>query len=172
MNPFRALGCEQPPELEIVDGERTVECFINDFGPGGVANYIRRLVYSDLGLPPPVERPPAAIGADTVRDALRSFRDARVLAGSPLARGVSADERAASVRRVLREAVAASFGESEDERLLRSVLELGYLEPDTSHIDAQRRVAPESGQLLPPPAHRGRTGLRVRAQRAAGMRPT
>jgi len=137
---LRALGCERPPELEIVDGERTVECYINDFGPGGVAGYIRGLVYSELGLPPPLERPPAAVGADTVRDALRSFRDDRALARSPLARGVSPDERAASVRRLLREAVAASFGDSEDERLLRSVLELGYLDPDTSHIDAQRTL--------------------------------
>jgi len=137
---LRALGCEQPPELQIADGERTVECYVNDFGPGGVAGYIRGLVYSELGLPPPVEQPPAAVGADVVRDALRSFRDARALARSPLARGVSTDDRVASVRRLLREAVSASFGDSEDEQLLRSVLELGYLEPDTTHIDAQRTL--------------------------------
>jgi hypothetical protein len=136
----RALGCIEPPELTIVDGERTVRCYLNDFGPGGLVGWIRTLVYSDLGLPPPPERPPAAVGAETVRDALRSFRDARALARSPLARGVSTDARAASVRGLLREAVAASFGESEDERLLRSVLELGYVEPGTSHIDAQRTL--------------------------------
>ena len=83
---LRALGCEQLPELEIADGERTVECYINDLGPGGVVGYIRRLVYSDLGLPPPLERPPAAVGADMVRDALRTFRDARALAAQPARR--------------------------------------------------------------------------------------
>ena len=71
---------------------------------------------------------------------------------------MTTDERVASVRRLLREAVSASFGDSEDERLLRSVLELGYLEPDTTHIDAQRTLHLSRANYFRPPPHRGRTG--------------
>ena len=136
----RTLDYEVPPELEIVDAERTVRCYINDFGPGGAIGFTRKLVYRDLGLQPPPERPPAAAGADTVRDTLRSFHDPHALAASPLARGVHADQRAASVRRLLREAVAAAFGDTEEERLLRATVERGYLDPECGHVRAQREL--------------------------------
>jgi len=75
---------------------------------------------------------PAAL-VDAVRDALRNFRVPRELARSPLASGSTVQERAESVRLMLREAVHEAFGQSETERLLRAVLLAGYIEPLRSH---------------------------------------
>ena len=75
---------------------------------------------------------PAAL-VDAVRDALRNFRVPRELARSPLASGSTVQERAESVRLMLREAVHEAFGQSETERLLCAVLLAGYIEPLRSH---------------------------------------
>jgi hypothetical protein len=70
---------------------------------------------------------------DAVRDALRNFRVPRELARSPLARGATVQERAESVRLMLRAAADEAFGDSETENLLHSVLLAGYIEPLRSH---------------------------------------
>jgi hypothetical protein len=79
---------------------------------------------------------PAVCGpdlADAVREALRSLGAPHALAQSPLASGHGLVERAASVRVLIREAADQAFGETADERLLRSVLVRGYLDPAPSH---------------------------------------
>jgi hypothetical protein len=135
---LRALGNVHLTELDVVDGERTVHCHLNDMGPGGIIGFTRKLVYRDLGHQPPREQRAEAVGADAVRDALRAFHDPQALAASPLARGGAGDERAASVRRLVQEAVGAAFGDTEDERSLRSLIERAYLVPDGGHTDAER----------------------------------
>jgi len=70
---------------------------------------------------------------EVVRDALRNFQVPRELSRGPLAAGTTVQERAETVRRVLRQAVQEAFGESETEKLLRDVLIAGYLEPMRSH---------------------------------------
>jgi hypothetical protein len=130
---LRALDWSIVEDLEIADADRTVRCYRNDFGTGGIVWFTLKLVYRDLGLQPPVQRPPAAAGAETVRDALRSFHDPRALAANALARGGTADQRAESVRRLLRATVADAFGDSRDERELCSVLERAYLDPGGGH---------------------------------------
>src|SRR5262249_55162618 len=73
---------------------------------------------------------------EVVRDALRNFRVPRELARSPLASGQTVQERAETVRRLLRQAVQEAFGDSETEKLLRDVLVAGYIEPMRSHETA------------------------------------
>jgi hypothetical protein len=74
--------------------------------------------------------------ADAVRDALRSFHDPVALAASPLGRGMKSEERAESVRELLREAVDSTFGDSPDQRLLRAAVQRGYLDPAGGHSRA------------------------------------
>ena len=111
-----------------------IECQRIDNGPGGLIASQRAVVYSELGLPnPQMARAPAGVDADAIRDALRNFRLPHELAQSPLAVGENQDERAESVRRLLREAVDSAFGETDNEQLLKRVLVRGYLEPASSH---------------------------------------
>jgi hypothetical protein len=138
LDDFRAaLDWVPAPALDVADGERTVRCYLQDFGPGGVVGFSHRLVYRDLGLPQPPARPAMPVGADAIRDALRSFHDPVALAASPLARGAPAAHRAESVRRRLREAIASSFGDTADERLLRSIVERAYLDPAGGHTRSE-----------------------------------
>ncbi len=73
---------------------------------------------------------------EAVREALRNFRIPHELARSRLATGVSPDQRAESVRELLRDAAERAFGDNENEKLLRRVLIRGYLEPAHSHEQA------------------------------------
>ncbi len=89
--------------------------------------------------PAPAPRKPIA-DLDTVRDALKNFRVPRDLARSPLATGESVAERAESVRRLILGSARAAFGDSENEKLLYSVLVAGYLEPLRSHEEAANKL--------------------------------
>jgi hypothetical protein len=70
---------------------------------------------------------------DVVREALRSLHQPLELAASPLASGATTEERAASVRAEIEDAVANAFGDSPDEQLLRRIVQRGYLDPSGSH---------------------------------------
>jgi hypothetical protein len=154
----RALGAAHLSDLDAQIGGREVQCHQVDYGPGGLLARLRAQVYRELGLPTPAlapapvapQRPGAMSVLETpsptlpahqvpvvlvqaVRDALRNFRVPGELARSPLARGVSVQERADSVRRMLRQAAIDAFGDSETERLLRNTLLAGYIEPLRSH---------------------------------------
>lgn len=131
-----ALGAERVVELDVRDGERRVECHVLDHGADGLVGTARRLVYRDLGLPPPTVAAAGPVGLSAVRDALRSFHDPVALASSPLARGATVAERARGVRTLLRDAVHGTFGTSDDEQLQRAVLERGYLDDDGGHTRA------------------------------------
>ncbi len=80
------------------------------------------------------------IDLPTVREALKNFRVPRDLARSPLAVGDSVAERAESVRQLIRQAAQEAFGDSENEKLLHSVLVAGYLEPMRSHEEAANKL--------------------------------
>jgi hypothetical protein len=109
---------------------------------------VRAAVYGELGLGAPgpirlggdaaplksvVRGDSEPFTLDAVRDALRSLHRPLELATSPLARGTSTEERAASVRAELQDAVANAFGDSPAEQLLRRIVQRGYLDPDGSH---------------------------------------
>jgi len=130
------LSARREPSLDARYGPAPVECWILDYGPGGLIGTQRDFVYRELGLTPPADPGDllctAPVDAEAVRAALRDFHKPVELARSPLASGTSPVERAESVRDRLRAAIDNAFGESPDEQLLRSVLERGYLAEDTS----------------------------------------
>jgi hypothetical protein len=150
----RALGAVHHLELDATIDGQLVECHRLDYGPGGLLAALRAQVYIELGLPLPATmatlapvkpasagyQPAQAGDVQAVRRALRDFRVPRDLARNPLAHGDSVQERAESVRLLIRDAARQAFGESENEKLLRSVLMAGYLEPMRSHEDAASRL--------------------------------
>jgi len=157
----QALGATHLTDLDARIGGQFVECYHLDYGPGGLFARLRSQVYRELSIPaPPPESDPVRVSASlpapgsihtstpaaapaedaipawlvrAVRDALRNFQVPRELARSPLARGTTMQERAASLRHLLRQAADEAFGESDTEKLLRSVLLAGYIEPLRSH---------------------------------------
>lgn len=138
----RAVNTTHLAELDVTFGEKTLQCHQVDHGDAGLLGGVRAAVYGELGLVPPVAGPtaprdpagpPAPITVPIVRDALRSLDQPLDLAASPLARGATTDERAASVRSQIEAAVAKGFGSSPDEVLLRRIIQRGYLDPSGSH---------------------------------------
>ena len=109
--------------------------------------------------------PPAELAA--VREALRNFRVPHELARSPLARGNDPQERAESVRRLLRDAAEHAFGDSANEKLLRSVLIKGYLDPAPSHEHAAMRLSLSRAAYF----RRLRTAVERVAEHVAGHPP-
>lgn len=140
----RATGAEHVRALDAYFDDREIQCYRLDYGPGGLFALVRDQIYAELGLPPPGQqaRPAQLPTADleTVREILKNFRVPRELARSPLARGETVAERAESVRKLIRAAAGEAFGDSENEKLLRSVLVAGYLEPMRSHEEAASRL--------------------------------
>jgi hypothetical protein len=143
---LQAIQAQHLPELDVEGyGHKRVECWIVDYGPGGLLGAQRDTIYLELGMVPPgaAERPspaPAPVDAEVVRDALRNLRLPHALAQSPLARGEGVEERAAAVRALLEEAAGRAFGDTESERLMRRVLERGYLDPAPSHEQAAEEL--------------------------------
>lgn len=134
-----AVGARREPSLDInySTGKR-IECHILDHGAGGVLGMTRDAVYRELGLPAPgaataTPEPVRPADFDDVREALRVLHQPLALAASPLATGATAEERAASVRAQIANAVANVFGDSFDETLLRRIIERGYLDPQGGH---------------------------------------
>lgn len=134
---IEAIGYQRLPHLDVDEAAGgPLACFVRDFGSGGVSSWIRDIVYQGLGLPPASLRLTSTSDAGTVRDALRGFHDATVLAANPLARGTGLTERAGTVRSRIEHAARAAFGASAEERLQAEVLRRGYLDPDGGHARA------------------------------------
>jgi hypothetical protein len=148
-----------------------IQCYRLDYGPGGLFALVRDQIYAELGLPPPGPRvrPPQLPAADleTVREILKNFRVPRELARSALARGDTVAERAESVRELIRAAAAGAFGDSENEKLLRSVLVAGYLEPMRSHEEAASRLLMSRAAYF----RRLRTAVERLAEHMSGRAP-
>jgi hypothetical protein len=129
----QALGARHEPSLDTHFGPAPIQCWILDYGPGGLLGMQRDVVYRELGLTPPaLEEAAAPVDGEAVRAALRDFHRPLELSKNPLACGATPGERAESVRARVRAAVEQAFGDTPDEQLLRSVLERGYLAQDTS----------------------------------------
>ncbi len=138
----REAGAEHLSALDLEIAGRRLECHRIDYGPGGLFATLRNAVYAELGLTPAdVAEPAPGAGVDDVREALRNFRVPHELARSPLASGATPEERAESVRVLLRDAAERAFGETENERLLYRVLVRGYIEPAPSHEQAALDLA-------------------------------
>ncbi len=135
-----ALGAAHLAELDTRLGDEVVQCHRLDYGPGGLFTFMRDQIYSELGLSAPVPTPLPVADLETVREILKNFRVPRELARSPLAHGSSVLERAESVQHLVWKAADEAFGDSETEKLLRSVLIAGYLEPLRSHEEAASKL--------------------------------
>ena len=134
----QALGGRHLSELDVPINGQVLECWLLDYGPGGLLGFQRDWVYREIGLKPPAFHrvPGDADYAEAVRDALRDFRVPHNLAASPLASGTSQEERAESVRALIRGAIEQSFGDTPNERLLHDILIRGYVDPAPSHEQA------------------------------------
>jgi hypothetical protein len=127
----QASGATHLPELDCRLADHTIECHRIDHGPGGLFGSLRGFVYMELGLAAaeaPTAAPGPVVDRELVRDALRNFHVPHALAASRLAHGDTPGQRAESVRELLRDAADGAFGDSHNERLLKRVLTLGYLE--------------------------------------------
>ena len=134
----QACGAKRVADLDVPVNGHVLECWLLDYGPGGLLGFQRDWVYKEIGLKPPAfhEIPGDADYAGAVRDALRDFRVPHNLAASPLATGASQEDRAESVRAVIRAAIEQSFGDTPNERLLHDILIRGYIDPAPSHEQA------------------------------------
>jgi hypothetical protein len=113
-------GGEADPALDLVLGTLRLEGFAIDYGPDGVVGAMRdeaRAAWSASAL----------VTSAHVRDALREV-------GEPLGAGRS--PYAARLPEVMEHA----FGQGPEARLLRSVVELGYLDPEAGHVHAMREL--------------------------------
>jgi hypothetical protein len=131
----RVLGAEHLAWLDYEGEQNRIQCHRLDYGPGGLFGTIRRQVYAETGLAPDGVVL-GGIDGEVVRDALRNFRLPHELARSPLATGTSPEERAGSVRELLRRAAESAFGDTDNERLLQRVLIHGYFDSVPSHEQA------------------------------------
>jgi hypothetical protein len=129
-----ALGAVHVPELDLERRGGLVECHVLNYGSGGLLAAQRDLVYRELGLQPPARSDPELSDSlELVRSGLRHFDAPHRLATSPLARGTTIEDRAESVRSLLRSAVDAAFGSRPADQLTRQVLVRAYIDPAPSH---------------------------------------
>lgn len=128
------------PELRVELDGRVLECHIIDHGAGGMIGQLREVLYAELRLPRDGAHRTRAATPEAVRDALRDLHRPAKLATSPLARGDTPEERAASVRMLISSGVIQAFGDAADDLLLREILERGYLDPDSKHEQVAERL--------------------------------
>lgn len=149
-----AVASTHLTDLDCPVGDRVVQCHQIDHSDEGLLGSIRAAIYGELGLgsPGPVRlggdlgtlgaailaaeeaaAPRGPVTPDVVRDALRNLHQPLELAASPLATGTTPEERAASVRAEVEDAVTHAFGDSPDEQLLEAIVRRGYLDPDGGH---------------------------------------
>jgi hypothetical protein len=133
----RVLGARHVPELDLQLAGVQVECYVLDYGPGGLLGAQRDVVYAETGFRPPHAAP---IDVEVVRQALRDLGVPSRLATNELATGEALEERAESVRAVLSDAAEHAFGETAEELLLQRVLIRGYLDPAPSHELAAKEI--------------------------------
>lgn len=133
------LGYREVPELRRSDRERKLETIMTDFGPDGAVGQLYELILLEQEAEP--TGPSAGTTGLALLSAVRSFLDDAALAANPLAPpdGTEAD-RAAAVRLRVEEALAAAFGPSEADQVLRRAIVRTYLEPDGGHGVAQREL--------------------------------
>ena len=115
-----------------------LECWLLDYGPGGLLGLQRDWSTTRSGIKPPAchEIPSDADYAEAVRDALRDFRVPHSLAANPLAHGWTQEERAESVRARSAQPPSSRSATRPNERLLHDILIRGYIDPAPSHEQA------------------------------------
>jgi hypothetical protein len=138
-----AIGARPVAGLDVTVGALHLECHVADLGPGGALGAVRDVVYLEMGLPPPI---PLSVPVDAVREALRDLHDPVRLGSSSLASlidpgpAASRAERAGRVSGWLRDATDMAFGESDDERVRRQIIEQTFWKPSGNHGATAREL--------------------------------
>ncbi|MFL5823303.1 MAG: ATP-binding protein [Solirubrobacteraceae bacterium] len=126
-------------DLTVEFDGRHRDCYLLDYGEGGLLAAHRTTVYSELGLrlsepsPDAAPTPAGDVTTDAVKEALRNIDRPLELARSPLAVGGSPRERAESVRALIVDAAEGAFGREPEEQLLAEILRRRYLDEPTTH---------------------------------------
>ena len=126
-------------ELTVEFDGRHRDCYLLDYGEGGLLAAHRATVYSEIGLrltePSRTADPVPAgdVSSDAVKEALRNIDRPLELARSPLAVGSGPGERAESVRALIVAAADGAFGREPEEQLLAEILRRRYLGEPTTH---------------------------------------
>ncbi len=129
-----ALGAVHVPALDVHAHGMDLECFVVDFGPGGLIGFQRDWIYRETGSTPPVDRP----SADPAR-LLRLLREPGGLSDGPTWLGATPAERLAN----LRERVTAAldvFGSHPDDQLARRIIEIAFLADAAPHEAIARQL--------------------------------
>ena len=126
------------PDLDVPIRDQILECWLLDYGPGGLLGMQRDLVYDEIGLKPPAYHQITGDEeyAAAVRDALRDFRVPHSLAGEPARPGLQPGGARRVRPSLIRRAAEESFGDTPNERLLHDILIRGYIDPAPSHEQA------------------------------------
>lgn len=108
------------PALDLAWEATVHPGFAIDYGPAGIVAAMREQARASWSADP-------VVTVDEVREALREVREPGPGPGSPYAAR-------------LPEALAHAFGPGADGRLLRAIVERGYLDPDAGHAHAMREL--------------------------------
>jgi hypothetical protein len=135
-----AVRATRIDELTVEFDGRHRDCYLLDYGEGGLLAAHRATVYSELGLRVSQQArdsaPAQASGEATaaaVKEALRNIDRPLELARSPLAVGEDPRDRAESVRSLIVDAAEEGFGRDPEEQLLAEILRRRYLAEPTTH---------------------------------------
>jgi hypothetical protein len=137
-----AFGSEPASDIVIELGKDRLATTIIDFGPDGVVGSTRARAHAAYGsVADGATFLSGKVTVQLARETLRSFRDPLALAESPLATGADRRTRAESVRALVLQAVERAFDDSVEDQLLRSVLEIAFLDPrGGGHARAMREL--------------------------------
>ncbi len=125
-----AVGAVREPRLDAVIDGRHFVCWVLDHGPGGMLGQVRDVIRAEAGAAAPdAERRREEDLHRAALEAVRAAARPAALARTPF------------TREEIDAAVAAGFGASADDVLLRRVVELADLDADVSHDQAMDRLA-------------------------------
>ncbi len=122
-----SLGATHHPELDFADLGMELECYIVDFGPGGLLGNQRDWIYRETGATPPAH----AIDVEPER-LLKLLREPADLAHGPHWLGASPSERLQRLRSLVGQALSV-FGDHRDDKVARSIIEAAYLGEAAPH---------------------------------------
>ena len=130
-----ALGAVHVPELDMHALGHDLDCYVVDFGPGGLLGFQRDWIYRETGMATaPIDGP----DGDPVR-LLRMLREPGALAHGPAWLGATPAERLGELRRRVADALAV-FGPSQDDQLLRTIVMHAFLGDGSPHEAIARQL--------------------------------
>jgi hypothetical protein len=130
-----ALGAVHVPELDLRAAGQELDCYVVDFGPGGLLGFQRDWIYRESGM---AAAPLDAPDDDPAR-LLRMLREPGALAHGPAWLGATPAERLANLRRRVLAALDV-FGPGRDDQLARTIVEHAFLGDGSPHEAIARQL--------------------------------